>query len=793
MDRITFTKNTPKTFILAAENWPEANFGDDQVWSLVFNHADSHPFHLYTTYGLKARSVQVFPEIIKDNQALNSDEYFAQPPSVTHYTPGFLRVAYKFKFGLDVEFDALAPEPFALAGTISLKNQGRDNLGFKLALISHLIPLDKGFRTHAEKVGMHQILSGKADDLCPVMVMSGGPSAANTPFPALTQPLQLAPGDIHTATWALAARRTQEESFKSAWRLSSQSWQPATQKLQMDQARQTFQIQTGNPDWNAAFSLAQTIPYTHFIHHNEGGAAPCVVRTRLPNQAPVNARKLDELDDLTTLELNHLAQVMLPQRPKLLASLLMKFLNRIEANGQLLTKRNPSPYIQPYQEPPLMAGLCLEIFEITQDEAYLQKVFPLLWKITGTWLYSELDGRSENPITWQTPDQCQLRSGMYKFDIWEETGGGLDIQTVESPALLAMLLREVRSLTKMAEILEAQNAVKRYNKLEKRLKKNLKTFWNEEQKSYLYRDYQSKTSPHGEEILKTKNQNEIMVDRKFKAPQRLVCHIHACDDRTRVCHLAIIGLDAHGNEIMDSFKPSEIRWIAGRTHLTSRQLFSALQSLKIKGLASGDEITLETFDLSQGDITCLAPIWSGDLPKDHLQSLLNEFLDWEQSDLSMGIPEVFPAAGDTKAGLEIAVNVLWNTLILQGLARNGYTEAAARLFENLMSTIIQGLRNFEGFFPHFQAQNGGPLGKPNVISGLPPLRLFLEIAGIRIVSPRKVALWGNSPFSWPISINWQGLSIIRDQESTHITFPDGTTYSHNDPEPVILTPESEGL
>jgi hypothetical protein len=515
-----------------------------------------------------------------------------------------------------------------------------------------------------------------------------------------------------------------------------------------------------------------------------------VIRTRLPDQPALNHQTAKGQDDLTTFELTHLAQVLLPQRPALMVSLVMKFLNRIQEDGQLFTRRNASPFIQPEQEPPLLASLCLEIFEINRDDSFLKTVFPLLCRVTDAWLLMGDD--KDKAFTWQSLDQCQLYSGLYPFDMWGATGGGLDIQTAESPALLAMLLREVRSLYKIAEILKDLVSLKRYGKLERELRKNLESFWNEPQGAYQYRDAQSRETAEGKLLLSSGYQEMFSLNHKFDTPQRLVCHLNACDDRTRVCRLTLTGFDEDGQEQFEVFKPGEIRWIAGRSHLTSRNLYSELKSISIKGLASEDEISLETTNLTRTDITCLAPIWSGDLPNDRLNILLSGSLDWKHPKLSRGIPEVYRLTEKLPEGLQNAVNVLWNTLIIQGIARKGCRETAAGLFCNLMASIIKGLREYEGFFPYFQVEDGRPLGKANTISGLAPLRLFLEIAGIRILTPNRIALWGHNPFPWPLEVTWQGLSLTKEEDHTRLTFPDGATCSHTGTTPVLITPESGG-
>lgn len=792
MDRITFDNNSPKAFILAANTLPDTDGGQDQVWSLVFNHADSHPFHLYTTYGLKTRQVQFFPLLLRDNQSLLVDKNFLKRPVVTHYAPSTLKISFQLTSNLWVEFSALLPEPSALMGKITFKNCGETSLEFKLALVFQLLPLGKGQRSHPGKFGAHHIISAQAGGLTQVLFMSGGPTGGIAPLPALSLPVHLKPGESRGPSWALTARHTLEESFETARRLIARPWEQLQQTRLMDHARQTLQLKTGHPDWDATFYLAQTIPQTHFIHHNSEDPTPAVVRTRLPDQPPITIKTIEDQDDLTTLELSHLAQALLPQQPDLMASLVMKTLNRLREDGELLSKRNISPFIQPYREPPMLAGLCLEIFEITHDDAFLKSVFPLLCKATHPWLFTDSEARIPKPFTWQNLDQCQLHLGLYPFDIWKETGRGLSLEFTESPAVLAMLLREVRSLKKIAERLEDLVSLQRYGKLERTLQEELIGFWNEKEKAFQYRDVQSKGMPEGELLINDHFDKTYTLNRQFKAPQRLICHLTASDERTRLCQVTFSGLDESGQEVVEVFKPSDIRWVIGRSHLTTKSLFLKIKSLNIEGLGSKDQVRLETTGIVHHDITCLAPLWSGGLAGNQLVTLINHLKDGQAPEFSIGIPEVLPRLSDPPKGLENAVSVLWNTLIIQGLARQGRTKFAMEIFSQLMAGIIKGLRDYGGFYSFFRVEDGQPLGKPNVIAGIAPLRLFLEITGIRILSPTRLALWGENPFPWPVEVNWQGLSIYRNKDLTNITFPNGSTNTYESAEPVLITQE-QGL
>jgi len=193
-----------------------------------------------------------------------------------------------------------------------------------------------------------------------------------------------------------------------------------------------------------------------------------------------------------------------------------------------------------------------------------------------------------------------------------------------------------------------------------------------------------------------------------------------------------------------------------------------LHSITLNGMQPDDRFLIETANLSQSDITCLAPIWAGGVRKENLESLLDDQLNWQNPNLEYGIPEIWQCRRALPADLSIRVNVLWNTMIIKGLVEGGYPEPAMRLFTNLMMTIR-------------------PVGQRNTISGLVPLRLFLQIAGIRLINPNKIAIWGTSPFPWPIEVSWQGLVLRREGSKTDIIFPDGTTYQGVSDQPVLLT------
>lgn len=283
-------------------------------------------------------------------------------------------------------------------------------------------------------------------------------------------------------------------------------------------------------------------------------------------------------------------------------------------------------------------------------------------------------------------------------------------------------------------------------------------------------------------------QKNLHLDTSFDVPQRLQLHLYTADEHTRVCILRLKGKDENGKPVDENFKPQDIHWALSAAHITSERLYVVIDSISIQGLKPEDRLCIETADFSQGDISCLLPLWAGAVDGPAADAIVHTHLDPHAPGNTYGIPETWEDAQPLPETLPVRVNVLWNTLVIEGLLREGYQEEAATLFTNLMSTIVNGLRDFHGFFPSYENTTCKPAGPRNALSGLAPVDLFLKIAGIRLFSPRRVAVWGACPFPWPVKVRWQGLCLEREGASTRITFPDGSSYETESTDPMMIAP-----
>jgi len=790
MHTISLDRTKPKAFVLV----PYGNFSEskpilDQVWTLDLSSAESYPFCLTTTSGLRAKCMRLFFNLIHNNKRISKPEDFSRPPRVVEYSPASLQVEAEYQEKISFLFTFFFLEPEILTGNIQITNFAESPNDIILQLAFNLVPMEKGQPSHPERIGNNQFVTGKTAQLEPVLFMTGGPSAISSPYPALSIQLDLQPKKAQKLSWVLASKETKSLSFGIAKKIITSGWQDIFRAHAMDHASRTFSIKTGNPDWDAAFFLSQVNANTHWVKYETEPEKAVFVKIRLPDYSSFSNNFIPKTNDLTNFELNHLFQVILPAEVETAAHLLEKQIHsqvdQLQKKGQ--KKNSFSRFAD--KSCPILASLLLEIFEITRDTDLLKRCLPKLDFLFKSWGTKDHLNKEKVFIHWDKPSQLEIETGLFTFDIWHPYNKGLNIKKVESPALYAMLLKEAKALSKISKILNDHSRLQFYADWENQFQQRLNNCWDDDINLYRYQDIETHLCSSGKLFYQGNVFKKVEIKQVFKHPQRLQCHIFASDEHTRNCIIKFTGRSSSGDYIEEIFKSPGILWVSGRAHLTTENLYAELDAISFEGLNPKDDFILEPADYTQTDISCLLPIWAGSGAEIRRQALISNLLDPTRPVFSHGIPETGGVQQPLPKDLPIRVNVMWNTLILEGITSQGDSPKAAGLFANIMNVITQGLIDYDGFFPLYDANTAQPVGQYNAINGLVPIQLFLKIAGIKLFSPSRVALWGSNPFPWPIEIHWRGLSLVKDNIQTKITFPNGATAENVTQESILITSE----
>ncbi len=217
---------------------------------------------------------------------------------------------------------------------------------------------------------------------------------------------------------------------------------------------------------------------------------------------------------------------------------------------------------------------------------------------------------------------------------------------------------------------------------------------------------------------------------------------------------------------------SSFQWIEDLGTAATAVTFARIEKIVVRGLSSAAKTELRIADYSRPDHTGLLPLWAGVPERERADQLIKQNLKNEKRFLrEFGIPG-WPADG--LAYRNASVQIRPNLMIGEGLVDHGYLKEAADLVGRLMRACIHTLyedRVFrESYYPD---QLGGP-GVPGHSSGVAPLSLFLYVLGVRLISPRKVALRGHNPFPWSLRLRYRGIEILWSDDGALVRFPDGS-------------------
>jgi hypothetical protein len=360
-----------------------------------------------------------------------------------------------------------------------------------------------------------------------------------------------------------------------------------------------------------------------------------------------------------------------------------------------------------------------------------------------------------------------------------------------------MLCREIQSQAHIAEAL-TQPSVREILELEAgNMRALVEECWDADAALYHLRDRDSHRSPAGRQLAEMRGPGVLQATHSFRAPVRLLVRIDSKNEATRRPEIVLKGRRDQSDQ-SEQFERMDFQWGAGTAVATTRQLYTALDSLEVAGLEKRDQVSVWIMDFTREDITLLLPLWAGTSNPRRARTLVTRTLFAAgRFGRPFGIPACIPPVNaarprHTDPGAEAACNAVhlpWNVLVGEGLLAYGFREEAAQLTARLMGAVIKNLKQQRAFYQAYHAELGTGIGERNPVQGLAPLGLFLSVLGVEIHSPKRVSLQGKNPFPWPVVVKYRGLTVARQAEQTLIVFPNGQSQTVEDPTEAVFSVE----
>lgn len=761
---------------------------NDHIWEVEPGGGEPVALALRTTYGLRARSMRLFPRFTENGRAVIDPSEFAVEPRLKCFYPNFLRLEFSPFENLEVSAEYWVPESHALAGRLTLVNRSTATRALRLEVCAALAHLD-GQNLMPIQQQMVNVLAGGTGGLFPVLFMTGGPKPGPGPHPSLALDLELGPGATRQFTFAQAAEGELPQSFETARRIAARPWEAERTRIELLHASSVCDIHTGDPDWDAVLAFTQNAAFSLLMDGGDKLPRTTFVSARQPDHG--FSRKGDGADyppawsGQAPLDALYLAS-LLPGAPQAGRDFLLNFLSTQGENGEIDSKPGAGGQRGKLLAAPVLASLAWNLHQQAPDEAFLRRVFPKLQKFFWSWFSPAHDLRRDGIPEWTHLLQTGFEDNPL-FDVWHPWSQGVDIATVHNPALCAMLYREARCLTHMAKLLDATDDFQLLDLQARALQSTVEAGWNAGAALYRYTDHQTGLSLPGREVVNGKGGAASFRPKlEFDQPVRLQVEIQTKSHTSKRPEVEIGEYPIKGEpEIIEG---SQFQWLSGGLTATSRQVYTRVGRIKVRGLDTKDKVIVRTVDLTGEDHTLLLPLWAGLPDPQHAQALIGRtILSAERFDRPYGLPAL-PSVPVPEADLVgMSVHMPWNQWVGEGLLAYGFRDEAARLTAHLMNALILNLKQMRAFSQRYHAETGAGIGERNALHGLAPLGLFLQALGVRIQSATCVHLEGRNPFPWPVTIRYRGLTVLRGLNETTLTFPNGATVTVSESAPLTVT------
>lgn len=769
------SRGDPLCLLLAADaRFTHPDYANDHIWELSFGGGEPAALSLQTTFGLRARAMRLFPRFVYRDSVYQDPQHFRQPPCLTSFFPNYLAAAFSPFSGLDVSAEYYVPNSQVVAGRLQFSNQSVLTIHFLLEWVGLLNPLEDGESMHVERQDTLYYLCGRTSGLAPVCAVSGYPSPTSGPMQGLGAEMDLLPGGHRTLTWAAASLPEPTASLQLARQTLSTNWDAEIAHVELLNASQSLEIQTGNSDWDAALALSQKAARRAIFPGSPSLPRSSFVITRRPDDGYSlrgdGSDRPRSWSGQTVLDSYFLSSILLPGAIDQVEGLVENFLSVQDESGFIDCRPGLAGQRSRLLAQPMLAALTAQAFLHNENTHWLRSVLPGIKRFLDCWFDAGHDRDSDGFPEWSHPLQTGLEQAPIYDYYLSASSQGVHITNLESPALAAMLYRDLGSLVALAQATGDETLATDAVKRQKTLREALDKMWDSNSGSYYYRDVLAHVETRPATLVQVKGSGAYTSRRSFKSPQRLLVKLSFAQEMgTRPVTFVFYG-EGPAGEVVEAISAGQFIWSGSHARTTTQNLFHNLRKVEVKGLGREDHGLITTIDYHQEDLSLLLPLWAGIPSQQQATVLIKKALSGRYLQ-PFGLP-VSPEKTSSPA-----VHVPWNHLTGEGLLRYGFTGVAAHLVTSLMNAVIHSLKTTGGFYESYHATDGQGIGERNSILGLAPVGLFLQALGIQWIQRNKAIIHGINPFPWPVTVKYRGIEITRRVSETILKYPGGKTVS----------------
>ncbi len=758
-------------------------YHDDQVWEVSLSQGETPALSLQTGYGGRAGLASIVPMWLHEGRVIYQAQAYVQSPRLTAFAPGYFQFTAAIAPQLEVIAEYWAIESHALGGRYTITNNSQSEVTLRLDLLGFI-----GIGGKEQKLlllpapnGGAALGLGKVGNLEPAVVLEGAKTDPTGQLfsSKIGRDIVIESTKTITVRWVHAGLTSIENSIALAQKWLAADWDAAFSHLAAA-AQSIPQIETGNPEWDAAIAFSYQQLVQAFLKPT----------SKLPQASFVAVRGagngFSARGDGGDHQRSWAGQTPVLAYPVglgiasvdagLAQGIIRNYLAVQKPDGWIDWKPGLGGQRQGILCLPILARLAWGIFQYTEDDVFLREVFPGLLKFLERWLMPDLDADGDGLPEWQSENQTGYVF-MPTFAGWQSWGQGADIRLVETPDVAAYLLSEAKSLHEIAFYLHDKASQAKLDEHIIRLQSLLETLWKTGEKRYSYRDRDTHTITGSVNVVEdARGNDEIIPAERIDPPNRLIIQVSGGMDLSPRMTVRLDGFDATGETVSETITNEAFVWSHGRGVATSHSVFSQVDRATFDGLSRVYRVDIDTLDTTRLDINMLLPLWSAGIEPDRADEIIRLLTDtecfWRANGVTMN-PATDVNFDPSNMNGSGGVWPFWNMLLGEGLIEYGALEQATDLVKRLLTVQSSALKQDKAFAEFYHSDEAIGLGEHGNINGLVPLHLLLRVIGIRIISAQKV--WTGGPFLWetPVTVRQHGVTVTRQADGTHIKFPSG--------------------
>jgi hypothetical protein len=767
--------DAPLTLTLAADSRSgDFDPDNDQIWQIQVSESEPKGIALHSFLGLRAKSIRIQPAFELGDKLHQHPQDFAAAPLVHTWLPAYISIDLQPFPELQVHAEYWVRSSSLLAGRYTFTNLSEQTIKPAMRVYGILRPADDGTPMSTTIDNGVQLLAGRTGDLSPLIFLEGGARTVPGPYPALGVQTHLAPGDQQAWIWAHSGAGSIQQGLNQSRAMLESNWDADRARMLME-STDLVDVQTGNPDWDAAFWAAQREAQMLFLRPGR----------RVRHAVPVEARNVKcgspaekggpAWEPASPWDAFYAALQILPGLPGQVQGYIESMLRFQEADGHIPAITDFNSPGEGWLYPPILAQLTLRLYEKTEERDYVRTSFPALHSFFECWFSSEHDRDGDGFPEWDHVNQAGFKSWP-AFSPWFEWSRGLELSTAETIDLGSLLIREGEALLEMASDLGLDEPVEGILARVTVLKERLEQSWAAEG-GYKHVDFYLHESVPGKQLAVRRGDFSLEINREFDPAVRVLLQVEGAEENAAGIIVRIHSRGRRGPSRVEEYRYRDFDWFLNYGYLTSERPSAEIEKIVVEGIDRKFRTQLSLADFARDDVMQLLPLSAGVPSKERADLLVREFLqDHERFWRTGGIPSIpandtdYPVDAKKMAG---SINLLRNHWIVEGLLRYGYKDQAGALLQNLLNTVINSLKADQAFHGRYDPEGKQVLRDYNSAGGLTPFASLLEVLGVELITPRKVRIQTGNPLSRPVQITWRGLKIDCEAERTLVTFPDG--------------------